>query len=60
MIFSCHYGTTHRRINDLYICLPIIILDLFSCWLYLIPGNKKRFTNLFQFKSTEILEENNF
>ncbi len=29
VIFSCRCGVTHSRIDDLFICPPIIILDLF-------------------------------
>ena len=28
-VFSCRVGSTHSRIDDLYICPPNIILDLF-------------------------------
>ena len=36
--FSCRLGSTHRRIDVLYICPPKIIFQIYfaCCWLYLI------------------------
>ena len=29
VVFSCRWGATHRKIDDLSVCPPKIILDLF-------------------------------
>ena len=38
VFFSCRLGATHRKIDDLSICPPSIILDLFHLLIIPIPG----------------------